>query len=555
MAELDPDAVLDRLLDLAQELTGARYAAIGVLDERRELLHQFITKGIDEQTHRAIGDLPQGRGVLGVLIRDPKPLRLADVGAHPESYGFPLSHPPMRTFLGVPITVRGEVWGNLYLTEKAIGEFTQDDEDTAVVLADWSAVAINNARLYRDVRQRRDELQRANRGLETTTEITRALGGVTDLDRVLELVAKRSRALIEARVVELALLEGDELVFATGAGEGVHELHGQRLPVDGSVAGIAFRSGRSQRLTELPEDSFARRTLGARTALVTPMIFHNRAIGILSAFDRVGGDGAFSEEDERLLQAFAASAATAVATAQTATNDALRRSMQASEQERRRWARELHDETLQELAGLKVLLSGARRSDEPGRLDTAVDQAVDLIATGIANLRALISDLRPAALDELGAGPAIEALVERVRAQTGLDIALELDLAYEQGRASSRHAAELETTIYRIVQEALTNVSKHAAAAHVTLRIADPEVEPGRMEVEISDDGAGFDPEHRAEGFGLVGMHERLALLNGELTISSAPGNGTRLVARIPVRRSERDATAPPEPDPQPLGR
>jgi len=555
MAELDPDAVLDRLLDLAQELTGARYAAIGVLDERRELLHQFITKGIDEQTHRAIGDLPQGRGVLGVLIRDPKPLRLADVGAHPESYGFPLSHPPMRTFLGVPITVRGEVWGNLYLTEKAIGEFTQDDEDTAVVLADWSAVAINNARLYRDVRQRRDELQRANRGLETTTEITRALGGVTDLDRVLELVAKRSRALIEARVVELALLEGDELVFAAGAGEGVHELHGQRLPVDGSVAGIAFRSGRSQRLTELPEDSFARRTLGARTALVTPMIFHNRAIGILSAFDRVGGDGAFSEEDERLLQAFAASAATAVATAQTATNDALRRSMQASEQERRRWARELHDETLQELAGLKVLLSGARRSDEPGRLDTAVDQAVDLIATGIANLRALISDLRPAALDELGAGPAIEALVERVRAQTGLDIALELDLAYEQGRASSRHAAELETTIYRIVQEALTNVSKHAAAAHVTLRIADPEVEPGRMEVEISDDGAGFDPEHRAEGFGLVGMHERLALLNGELTISSAPGNGTRLVARIPVRRSERDATAPPEPDPQPLGR
>ena len=111
------------------------------------------------------------------------------------------------------------------------------------------------------------------------------------------------------------------------------------------------------------------------------MIFHNRAIGILSAFDRVGGDGAFSEEDERLLQAFAASAATAVATAQTATNDALRRSMQASEQERRRWARELHDETLQELAGLKVLLSGARRSDEPGRLDTAVDQAVDMIAT------------------------------------------------------------------------------------------------------------------------------------------------------------------------------
>ena len=553
-AELDPDVVLDRLLEFAQELTGARYAAIGVLDERRELLDQFLTKGIDEETHRAIGDLPHGRGVLGVLIRDPKPLRLADVGAHPESYGFPLSHPPMRSFLGVPIVVRGEVWGNLYLTEKAAGDFTQDDEDAIVVLADWAAIAINNARLYRDVQQRRDELERANRGLETTTEITRALGGVTNLDRVLELVAKRSRALIGARVVELALLEGDELVLAAGAGEGVQELKDERLPVDGSVAGMVFRSGRSQRLSELPEDSFARRRLGAQTALVTPMIFHNRAIGILSAFDRTSGDGSFSEEDERLLQAFAASAATAVATAQTASNEALRRSMQASEQERRRWARELHDETLQELAGLKVLLSGARRSEDAARLGRAVDQAVDLITADIANLRALISDLRPAALDELGAGPAIEALVDRMRAQTGLEIALELDLAYEQGRAEQRHAPELETTIYRLVQEALTNIAKHAAAAHVTLRVADPDAEPGYALIEISDDGVGFDPEQPADGFGVVGMRERIGLLHGELAISSAPGEGTRLVARVPVHRGRDAGAAPPEPGPQVLG-
>jgi GAF domain-containing protein len=159
---------------VAREFTGARYAAIGVLDERRELLGQFLTKGIDEQTHRAIGELPHGRGVLGVLIRDPRPLRLADVGAHPESYGFPLAHPPMKSFLGVPITIHGEVSGNLYLTEKAGAEFTQDDEDVVTVLADWAAIAIDNARLYRDVRRRRDELQRANRGLQTTTEIARA---------------------------------------------------------------------------------------------------------------------------------------------------------------------------------------------------------------------------------------------------------------------------------------------------------------------------------------------------------------------------------------------
>src|SRR5215213_1871464 len=160
IAELDPDVLLDRLLEVAQEMTGARYAAIGVLDERRELLEQFLTKGIDEETHRAIGDLPHGRGVLGVLIHDPRPLRLSDVGAHPESYGFPLAHPPMHTFLGVPIVIRGQAWGNLYLTEKdGGGEFTAGDQDAAMVLADWAAIAIDNARLYRDVQGRNHELQ------------------------------------------------------------------------------------------------------------------------------------------------------------------------------------------------------------------------------------------------------------------------------------------------------------------------------------------------------------------------------------------------------------
>src|ERR1044071_1490419 len=141
---LDPEAVFERLLEVARELTGARYAAIGVLDERRERLERFLTVGIDAETHRAIGDLPGGRGVLGVLIRDPRPLRLADVGRHPQSYGFPLAHPPMESFLGVPIVIEGQAWGNLYLTEKECGEFTCDDEEAVVVLADWAAIAISN---------------------------------------------------------------------------------------------------------------------------------------------------------------------------------------------------------------------------------------------------------------------------------------------------------------------------------------------------------------------------------------------------------------------------
>ncbi len=206
ITELDPEAVFERLLEVARELTGARYAAIGVLDERRE-----APRALPHRRHRRRHPSRHRRtaraaaGVLGVLISEPRPLRLADVGAHPQSYGFPLAHPPMTTFLGVPIVIEGEAWGNLYLTEKDGGEFTDDDEEAAVVLADWAAIAISNARLYRAVRERRDELERTIRGLETTTEISRALGGVTDLDRVLELVVKRSRALLGARAAEIAL--------------------------------------------------------------------------------------------------------------------------------------------------------------------------------------------------------------------------------------------------------------------------------------------------------------------------------------------------------------
>ena len=368
LEELEPDIVLDRLLEVAQELTGARYAAIGVLDERRELLEQFITKGIDEEAHRAIGDLPHGRGVLGVLIHEPQPLRLADVGAHPESYGFPLAHPPMHTFLGVPIMVHGEVWGNLYLTEKADGEFTQDDEDAVTVLADWAAIAIANARLYRDVRQR---ARRAAAGQPRP--------GDDDGDRPRARRRHRSRPCARAGRQALARAHrraGGGARAARrrragrrgggGRGRRGHARHARPAWAARS-RGWRSRPGARSALADVPEQAAAGRAPGARTALVTPMVFRNRPIGVLSVFDRQRGDGAFSDEDERLLQAFAASAATAVATAQTASNEALRRSVQASEQERRRWARELHDETLQELAGLKVLLSGARRSDRSAR--------------------------------------------------------------------------------------------------------------------------------------------------------------------------------------------
>jgi signal transduction histidine kinase len=250
----------------------------------------------------------------------------------------------------------------------------------------------------------------------------------------------------------------------------------------------------------------------------------------LIVIDRLGDGRPFGEEDERVLQAFAASAATAVATAQTAGDVALRRSIEASEAERGRWARELHDETLQQLAGLRVLLSGARRSGDPAVISTAMNEAIDLLAVGIADLRALITDLRPAALDELGAQAALETLTARVAQQSGLEIALHVDL----GGAGERHVTEIESTTYRLVQEGLTNVVKHADARHVQVRVTDVEE---TVEIVLHDDGRGFDADGETHGFGLIGMRERVALVHGTLDVETAPGEGTTLRARIPALR------------------
>ncbi len=537
VSELDHETVLQRVIEAARDLTGARYAALGVLDESRRELERFLTSGIDESAHRAIGDLPRGRGILGVLIREPQPLRLTDVGSHPASYGFPIDHPPMRSFLGVPVVVRGEVWGNLYLTEKEGGPFDEADEEAIVILARWAATAIQNARLYRNERTQRAELERAVRALETTSAITRALGTETDLDRVLELIVKRGRALDEARSMVLLLAEGDELVGRATAGEVGGTVLGLRVPAEDSVVGHVYRTGRTERLTEIA--SQVRFSLGehldASTGLIVPLIFRSRRIGVLAAFDRLVDGPEFETEDGRLMEAFAAAAATAVAGAQDVAAQTRQRSIEASEGERARWARELHDETLQELGGLKLALGAAARLEDLSEVRKAIGAAAEQVSTGIAQLRHLITELRPASLDELGAGPALEALAERVAAVNGLEVSLELDLAYESGRKSSRHSSAIETTIYRLVQEALTNTVKHAQATRLTVRVSE---RADHVDIEVSDDGVGFDPDASVEGFGLIGMRERVSLMGGTCSVTSQAGSGTTVHCRIPTPRA-----------------
>jgi signal transduction histidine kinase len=513
VTQLDLEAMLREVVDVARELTGARYAALGILDENRRELERFIYVGIDEQTRARIGDLPRGRGVLGELIRNPAPLRLREVGQHPRSYGFPPNHPPMHSFLGVPIVVRGQAYGNLYLTEKEGGDFDAADEEAATILAEWAAVTIFNVRLYGQSEEERGALERAVHGLEATTEIARAVGGETDRSRVLETIAKRARALVGARSLLVLLRDGARSEVVAAAGEcGLAPL-GRYVTIEDETEADALAAMQGIEIE-------------ARAALLAPLSFRGKTLGAIVALDRIEEGPDFYAEDERLLTAATASAAIAVATVQSMTEERLRQSLKATERERARWARELHDSILQGLGSRRVSLSTALKSGDRGRLEAAVEDTIEDIARDVEELRALISELRPATLDQLGLIAALEDLGERV--EHGAEIDLEVELEVDETRLDP----ELETAVYRLVQEALNNVAKHAAAGRVQLQIRSGE---DRLAILISDDGKGFDVKGEFSGFGLAGMRERVELAGGELQIESMPGSGTRVSASMPI--------------------
>jgi len=525
-SELSLDNLLQRLVETAAELTGARYAALGVIDRSGSQLERFLTIGIDAETQAEIGDPPHGRGILGVLIRDAKPLRLHDLGDDRRSVGFPPNHPPMRSFLGVPILLRGVAYGNLYLTEKQGGEdFNEEDQELVGLLAAQAAVAIENARLY-------ESATRWSRQLESLNEVGNALATETDVDRLLNLLVNRLRDLIDARLVLVLLpATGDELRFAAAAGEGAEELLGQTIPRTNSKSGRVLERRRSERTDSLlddPEvDPDVTRRLSARTGLWVPLVAHDRAIGVIAAHDKLGNDARFSDDDLRLAETFGARAAVAVDLSERVARDSLRRVVEAQELERRRLARELHDETGQALTSILLGLRSLEDALESEGSRTAAGELRDLVVSTLQDVRRLAVELRPKALDDFGLVPALERLTEGFAEQTG--IAVDLEAAFVEERLP----AEVETALYRIVQESLTNVIKHARAKRVSILVTRRR---GSVMAVIEDDGEGFDPAQVGEeGYGLVGMRERVALFDGRLQIESSAGGGTTLAVEVPV--------------------
>jgi len=523
-SELSLEALLQRLVDVAAELTDARYAALGVIDPAGRGLEGFYTAGVDVETKVAIGELPRGRGLLGVLIREATTLRLHDIADDPRSVGFPLNHPSMRTFLGVPIVLRGVAYGNLYLTEKAGGQdFTSEDEELTQLLAAQAAVAIENARLY-------ESSTRWLRQLEGLNEIGAALASEVELEPLLDLVARRMRELVGARIVLIALPDARGSL-AVRAAAGRDDLVGIAIDQSASKVGRVLERGHTERVDAMvddPEvDQRVARELGVTSAMYLPLTVRGAPIGVVVVHDKLGTDARFDESDVRLAESLVSRAAIAVDLSERVSRDALRRAVDAQELERARLARELHDETGQALTSI---LLGLKHLDDVVETDEAREATAsirELVAATLQDVRRLAVELRPSALDDFGLVPAVERLASNLSEQSDLVVDLEARLG------DRRLPPEAETALYRIVQEGLTNVVKHAAAHRVSITLVRKEA---AAVVVIEDDGQGFDLEAvRAGALGFTGMRERVELVGGRLTVETSPGAGTTVVAEVHV--------------------
>ncbi|MDA2804818.1 sensor histidine kinase [Nocardiopsis suaedae] len=516
---LDLETLLRRIVAAAMELVDARYGALGVVGGSGGL-ERFIPVGLDDEEIAAIDHWPEGRGILGTLVKDPRPLRLRDIAGHPDSHGFPPGHPPMRGFLGVPVRVRDEVFGNLYLTEKAGGaDFDEDDEAVVAALATAAGVAIENARLYEDSLER-------ERWLSASDEISTRLLTGDDFDEVLRLLTERVRAITGADLVAVAAPDASGRVLAVRAadGHGAGRARGRTAAVQGTLAGRAYLGDAPLSTDMAREESGSSpllEGLGLGPVLLAPLTGGEDAHGVL-ILGRRAGARPFPSATARILHTFLGHAALALELAE-ARGRAERLSVL---EDRDRIARDLHDVVIQRMFAVALSLMGCvdRISDPaPAR---RVQQAVDDLDDTIRQTRSTVFALRHADEERRWLRTRILDAVAAATGPLGFPPALRLE-----GPIDSAVPDDLGEDVVAVLNEALSNAARHARASRVDVEVR--AVVGGELTLEVRDDGVGLPEGGRRSGLG--NLAERAERRGGAFAAHPRPEGGTRLEWRVPV--------------------
>lgn len=516
--DLDLEVMLRQIVEAAVTLVQARYGALGVVGEGGRLV-EFIPVGMDEETIAAIQHWPEGRGVLGALIDDPRPLRLADIAEHPQSFGFPEGHPPMRSFLGVPVRIRDEVYGNLYLTEKrGGGQFDEEDEALLVALAAAAGVAIDNARLY-------EEARRQQRWLSATAEVTRQLLSGVSVDEVLNLVVEQALEMSGADMVALAAPGPDrrQLVIGHAAGEGARQATGLVLP-PGSLSGQVLADGVAVVTSDFVSDARvhrdAREHMPLGPALILPLGAPGNVRGVLTV-GRNPGALPIPPQAVEMVTTFAAQAGIALELAEH-RQDIERLAVL---QDRDRIARDLHDLVIQRLYATGMSLQGAvpliARPEAAERISGAVDSLDETIREIRSTIFSLQSSVESSKKQGLR-GQILQA-VDEMTVPLGFAPSLRL-----VGPMDERVPAEVAEHLLSALREALSNAARHSGASRV-----DVTVQTGSdLVLLVRDNGQGLGDTTRRSG--LANLADRAASLGGKLRVSPAGGGGVELEWSVP---------------------
>lgn len=524
-SELSLPVLLRRLVDIAMQITEARYGALGVTGPDGTIV-EFINLGMSDEERLAIGPTPTGRGILGALIRDQRPLRLTRLQDDPHSVGFPAHHPPMTSFLGAPVRALGKVFGNLYLTEKqGAAPFTASDEAAVLTLATQAGVAIANAQLYQELEQR-DEW------LGALHEITTALLAGDSQQGLLTAIVRSARELSHADLAAIVLpVEPTSstlrVVAADGVGAEAMLNAGAQASATASHSVLKSRSPLIVRPgSGEPYESFvAEAGLAVGVQMVVPLLSRDAIQGTI-ILNRSEDDPAFDANALKLLESFASQATLAIDYIQAQD----RARQLAVVEERHRIARDLHDEPVQALIYLsRRLESMAMEPTVPGPAAKQLEQTRELAVAVVDGLRQLTEGLRSEILEQDGLPAALDDLGKRFKSKTGVEVEV-----WVRGPVG-RWAPELERSFLRVAQEALSNVERHAMAHRVRLDLI---AKTGQLKLRIADDGVGFvasGVRQVAPGLGSIGMRERVELTGGWLRIWSRPGRGTVVMATSPA--------------------